>query len=337
MLEWFKALESGSQITVVIFILGAAWGGIKLYSNAIKPKDTPSAPAPEPILKMTLDQYEARTQAKIDAALKEIAAAPNEAHPVKDAEISELKSRLANSEQSFEKQKQFTASLEARLDREANTIGGDDVKKAKQALEAGDTEAATKLFEEIKARTALDVEASARASFALGEIAEQEVRWVEAFAHYSEAASLHPCYSHLISAQKMALHLANHAEAERLGHLSVSAAKKEFGETAPEYGTSLNNLAGLLYATGRYDEAEPLYQQALENTRQALGEDHPDYGIRLNNLAALLEATGRYDEAEPLYRQAVQVLEKSLGPEHPNTVTIKANLEIFLTNHPPKN
>ena len=179
----------------------------------------------------------------MDAALADRAAAPNEPHPVKDAEIAELQSRLANSQQSFEKQKQFTASLEARLDREANTIGGDDVEKAKQALEAGDTEAATRLFENIKARTALDVEASARASFALGEIAEQEVRWQKAFAHFSEAAQLKPEYAHLIRAQKMAHHLADHPEAELLARLALAAAKKEFGKAAPQYGTSLNNLA----------------------------------------------------------------------------------------------
>lgn len=313
----------------MLVILTALFKPVTAYFKKTKPTLEVN-PKPIPIVKMTLDEYEARTQAKIDAALAERAAAPNEPHPVKDAQIAELQSRLANSEQSFEKQKQFTASLEARLDREGNTSGGDDVEKAKQALEAGDTEAATRLFENIKARTALDVEASARASFALGEIAEQEVRWHQAFAHFSEAARLHQCFDYLIRAQEMAHNLANYLKAERLVQLSLDAAKKEYGKTSSQYGIGLNNLASLLQAMGRYDEAEPIYRQALENTRQTLGETHPNYGTGLNNLAGLLLAQKRYKKAEPLFKQALEITRQTLGETHPIYGTRLNNLAELL-------
>ena len=96
----------------------------------------------------------------------------------------------------------------------------------------------------------------------------------------------------------------------------------------------LNNLAGLLQATGRNAEAEPLYREALEIDRNTLGEAHPDYAILLNNLAGLLQATGRDAEAEPLYREALAVFEQALGADHPNTKTTAENLEIFLASRP---
>ena len=53
---------------------------------------------------------------------------------------------------------------------------------------------------------------------------------------------------------------------------------------------SLNNLAALYVAQGRYAEAEPLYKRSLAIQEKALGPDHPDVGTSLNNLAGLYTA-----------------------------------------------
>jgi tetratricopeptide (TPR) repeat protein len=55
--------------------------------------------------------------------------------------------------------------------------------------------------------------------------------------------------------------------------------------------TSLNNLAALYRAQGKYAEAEPLYQRALKICEQALGPDHPHSVTCRNNLAALRQAS----------------------------------------------
>ena len=94
--------------------------------------------------------------------------------------------------------------------------------------------------------------------------------------------------------------------------------RETLGERHPAYATRLNNLAGLLAATGRSEEAEPLYRQALEIDRETLGERSPDYANRLNNLASLLQSTGRHEEAEPLYRQALEIGRETLGERHPD-------------------
>ncbi len=48
----------------------------------------------------------------------------------------------------------------------------------------------------------------------------------------------------------------------------------------PDVAQSLNNLALLYYAQGRYDVAEPLHKRALAIEEKALGPDHPNYPLR---------------------------------------------------------
>lgn len=52
-------------------------------------------------------------------------------------------------------------------------------------------------------------------------------------------------------------------------------------------GQSLNNLAALYQAQGRYAEAEPLKKRSMEIFEKTLGKHHPDVATTLNNLASL--------------------------------------------------
>ncbi len=56
---------------------------------------------------------------------------------------------------------------------------------------------------------------------------------------------------------------------------------------------SLNNLALLYQAQGRYAEAEPLYQRSQAIWEKALGPEHPHVAQSLENYAALLRQTAR--------------------------------------------
>ena len=68
---------------------------------------------------------------------------------------------------------------------------------------------------------------------------------------------------------------------------------------------SLNNLAGLYQAQGRYAEAEPLYKRSLAINEKALGPDHPDVALSLNNLAELYRAQSRYADALPIVQRTI--------------------------------
>ena len=70
---------------------------------------------------------------------------------------------------------------------------------------------------------------------------------------------------------------------------------------------SLNDLAALYNAQGRYAEAEPLYKRALAIREKALGPAHPDVATSLENMAALYRNTGRENEAKELDKRAAAI------------------------------
>ncbi|WP_392530520.1 tetratricopeptide repeat protein [Nostoc sp. C117] len=96
-----------------------------------------------------------------------------------------------------------------------------------------------------------------------------------------------------------------------------------------DLATSLNNLAGIYRATGRYREAEPLYQEALQLRKRLLGENHPSFATSLNNLAGLYKSTGQYTKAELLYQQALEMRKQLLGENHADVAASLNNLALL--------
>ncbi|MEW6496782.1 MAG: tetratricopeptide repeat protein, partial [Cyanobacteriota bacterium] len=105
-----------------------------------------------------------------------------------------------------------------------------------------------------------------------------------------------------------------------------------------DVAATLNNLALLYYAQGRYSEAEPLYLEALEWRKRLLGNHHIDVATTLNNLASLYDAQGRYQDAKLILKQALEVSEPMLGSTHPHIIIFRKNLATLQTklesNHP---
>ena len=74
-----------------------------------------------------------------------------------------------------------------------------------------------------------------------------------------------------------------------IAQLNQQHAATSLGEEHPDTLTSINNLAFLYQAQGRYAEAEPLYQRAWQASERVLGLEHPyTLSIRLNLVANLL-------------------------------------------------
>ena len=108
--------------------------------------------------------------------------------------------------------------------------------------------------------------------------------------------------------------------------------RKRSVPSIPTSRLSLNNLAELYRAQGRYAEAEPLYKRSLAIKEKALGPEHPDVAKVLNNLAFLYDNQGRYADAESVYRRALAISEKALGPEHPLVANSLNNLALLYRN-----
>ena len=70
---------------------------------------------------------------------------------------------------------------------------------------------------------------------------------------------------------------------------------------------SLNNLASLYRAQGKYAEAEPLFKRSLKIWEKALGKDHPEVASVLDNMAELCRQAGEEDEADKLEARAKKI------------------------------
>ena len=110
-----------------------------------------------------------------------------------------------------------------------------------------------------------------------------------------------------IAAAQQAYQQADCAEAEKQSEAALKEAEA-FDDV--RLATSLNNLALLYKAQGRYAEAEPLYQRSLAIREKALGPEHPAVATSLENYADLLRKTGRVSEATEMEARAKTIRAK---------------------------
>jgi tetratricopeptide (TPR) repeat protein len=365
--NWFVNVASPlNQLTVMtsfLTLLGfIIWGIAKFIAwKSDKSKTKPQSG----MFEITLDEYENRIAEKIHIAETKLQGAHETEKQTFLAQITELKRRAADPEAALEEARKTITKLEAAITREGNEtdISQTQWDNARKALEAGDFSIADELFAQIEAREDMAVKRAARAVFARGEIAEQEIRWQDAVSLFEKAANLDPTFYSLEKAAKLnwqmgryenAIYfvnkMADQAEndeqrsfalnshalllaaqgkydlAEPLYRQAIEIDKKNIGDEHPYYAARLNNLGVLYRAQGKYDLAEPLYLQAIEIDKNTIGETHPDYASHLNNLAGLYRAQGKYDLAEPLFLQAIEIDKKTIGEAHPDYASRLTNL-----------
>ncbi len=245
-------------------------------------------------------------------------------------EADELRRRLSEVETDYRERLEELAALKAELAKFQNRFDKDKFEAANAALDRDDSSLAEALFKELlkaaKARREDAEQDEAGLHYRLGKIAEDAVRWHDAYTHYKRASELHETFDHLAAYARMTWRLGKGAEAVGVHERLVDWAKSEHGEKSAGYATSLNNLASVVEAQGRYPEAEGLCREALEIGRATIGEGHPDYAIHLSNLAGVVEAQAQDPEAEGLFRQALEITRTALGEGDPAYATRLNNL-----------
>jgi tetratricopeptide (TPR) repeat protein len=81
-------------------------------------------------------------------------------------------------------------------------------------------------------------------------------------------------------------------------------------------GVTGNNLAGVYYRRGNYQEAAARGEVALAALRQAVGPDHQRSIIAQSNLATIRMLSGDFEGAETTLRDLVERQSRIQGPEH---------------------
>ena len=104
-------------------------------------------------------------------------------------------------------------------------------------------------------------------------------------------------------------------EAEKLHRKTLERTRRQLGQDDARTLASMNGLAGVLHAQGKWQEAENLHAQTL---------------VTMNNLGMVLSSQGRLQEAEEMYRKASRGMGQVLGKEHQNTLSSMNNLGCVL-------
>jgi tetratricopeptide (TPR) repeat protein len=267
-----------------------------------------------------LEAYETHVAERIAQATAALEETREEDQQVK-AELRQiiafLKEKLSNSKVAFQEHQARSSEIENLLDDVAvtNAIGNNRINAALASFANLQYDEIDAVFAESEAKNLMN---AAKSAYGRGLIAEDAVRWQDAYTHYKRAVHLHETTDHLKSYAHMTWRLAKGDEAVAVNEKLVTSTKTEFGDKSPEYATQLNNLASAVRAQGRYVDAEGLFREALKIDADTIGTAHPNYAIDLNNLAGVVEAQGRYAEAEALYREALQIDADTIGTAHPD-------------------
>jgi tetratricopeptide (TPR) repeat protein/predicted Ser/Thr protein kinase len=122
------------------------------------------------------------------------------------------------------------------------------------------------------------------------------------------------------------------AEAQKQLEPALELTRGALGEEHTYTLDSMNELAGVYQAQGRYAEAEPLFAKLVEARSRLFGEGHTDTLAVMNNLALLYSQQGKYSLAEPLQIKVLDARRRMSGAEHPGTLINMVNLAITYMN-----
>ena len=115
------------------------------------------------------------------------------------------------------------------------------------------------------------------------------------------------------------------AEAESLYRESLAVQRKLLGAEHPEIASTLENLGGVLFRTGRQKETLALLDEVLAMRKKGLGEDSLGVARTLHNRSVVQTQAGELAAAEAGFREAIARLKQALGADHPEMARVHAN------------
>lgn len=116
----------------------------------------------------------------------------------------------------------------------------------------------------------------------------------------------------------------NFVQAEQLYVEAIALRRRE--PTQSSYAISLNNLAVLYVAMGRFEEAESRTREAMAILETLHATGGQAYASMLDALAAAKKSRGLYEQAEPDYLHALKIRKTLLGDRHPDYARSLNNL-----------
>jgi tetratricopeptide (TPR) repeat protein len=118
--------------------------------------------------------------------------------------------------------------------------------------------------------------------------------------------------------------------AEPLARRALAIERKALGTDHPATAVTLNNLANVLAALGRFVEAETYARRSVSVLEKTLGPDHRRVAVALSTLAGVLQGRREFTRAQAMYERVLKIDEAAYGPAHPEVAADLENLADLL-------
>lgn len=130
-----------------------------------------------------------------------------------------------------------------------------------------------------------------------------------------------------LNAQIVKLYEIKHfADGAKVAKEALDLAKQIYGPDHTQVAISINNLAAMYKAQGKFNDAEPLYRDAMAIWEKVFGKESFEVGSSLNNLGDLYLSLGKYDDAETMFKNSLETLEKKMGKDHVSVANVLENM-----------
>jgi serine/threonine protein kinase len=135
--------------------------------------------------------------------------------------------------------------------------------------------------------------------------------------------------AHLLRSQGRALKsTSDFTGAERALLEALRLARASGSDRNSTVAVTLDELGGLYFRQGRFEDAARNFNQSISISRQLYPDGHVVIARSLNNLANTHATQRRYDEAEKIYKNAHVLYQKFLGPDSGELASSLSNMAI---------
>ncbi|OJA03430.1 tetratricopeptide repeat protein, partial [Bathymodiolus thermophilus thioautotrophic gill symbiont] len=246
-----------------------------------------------------LPQADDKEKQLLKVELAKIQVKQNNLHPSYEKYITELKERIAELEQ-------FKSSNPQLFN------------KAIGALKQGKNKVADDLFAQVEKNNVDTIKTVAEASFQRANIAEDEIRYADALAHYQKAYRLTPNNTLYLNRLGFIYNiLGKYKEAFKYYELALKSDLKTYGEDHPKVAISRNNLGSAWESLEKHKKAIEYFELALRSDLKTYGKDHPQVATYHNNLGSAWESLGKHKKAIEYFELALKSDLKTYGEDHP--------------------